>query len=424
MTAIANLNGLFFEKYADKIETLYTTSSILKDDIPFVASQKSPGGNYNQPVVMQPEQGFTYAAPNAAGGPLAMNSAISMVMVNAQVAPYQMAARWVLDYESAQRSIASRAFEPAAVLQMTNVLEQANNRLELSLLYGQEGLGTTSATTGVDSTTVDLTFTAASWSDATWGIALGAEVNFFNNSTGALISSGADAVFTVSKVTTSSRTVRVTGTATGITALNAVEAVDAFFKGARTSASVFNEMPGLSKIITNTGSLFGIDAGSYDLWKGNSYAAGGALTFAKLQSAIAMPIGKGLTENVNVYVNPKTWGNLLSEQAALRHYDSSYSETTLKNGSKALVFASQNGTMTIKSHPFVKEGDAFVVPVARFRRVGSSDITFFSQGPKGEQQMFVDLQDSMGFQAKLYTGQTLFCSSPAKTVKITGIVNT
>lgn len=424
MTAIANLNGLFFEKYSDKIETLYSTNTILKDDIAFVASQKSPGGNYNQPVIMQPEQGFTYAAPNAAGGPLAMNSAISMVMTNAQVAPYQMAARWVLDYESAHRSIAARAFEPAAVLQMTNVLEQANNRLELSLLYGQEGLGTTSATTGVDSTTVDLTFTAASWSDATWGVCLGAEMNFFNNSTGALISSGADAVFTVSKVTTSTRTVRVTGTSTGITALNAVEAVDAFFKGARSGASTFAEMPGLSKIITNTGTLFGIDAGAYDLWKGNSYAAGGAaLTFAKLQSAIALPVGKGLSENVNVYVNPKTWGNLMTEQAALRHYDSSYSETTLKNGAKALVFASQNGTMTIKSHPFVKEGDAFVIPVARFRRVGSTDITFVTPGPKGEQQMFVDLQDSMGYQAKLYTGQTLFCSTPAKCVKITGITN-
>lgn len=423
MTTVAQLNGLFYEKYADKIETLYQRISILKDDIGFVAAAKQNGGNYNQPVVMSGEQGFTYAAP-AAAGPVAMNSAISMVMQNAQVTPYQMGARFVLDYESAQRSVGAKAFEPAALLQMTNVLEMAHNRLELSLLYGQEGLGTTSATTGVDATTATLTFTVASWSDATWGIALNAEVNAFNNSTGALISSGADAVFTVTAVDTSTRVVTVTGTATGITALNAVEAVDVFFKGARSAASTFAEMPGLSKIITNTGTLFGISAATYDLWKGNSYAAGSAaLTFAKVQSAINLAVGRGLLEDVVLYVNPKTWGNLLTEQAALRMYDSSYSEGTGKNGSRELKFFSQNGAVTIKSHPFVKQGDAFIVPLKRAARVGSTDITFTAPGAKGAKEMFVDLQDSMGYQAKLYSGQTLFVSTPAKCVKITGIVN-
>lgn len=423
MTVMAQLNGLFYEKYAPQVETLYQACQILKDDVSFVEAKRQNGGNYNQPVVMKPEQGFTYAAPNA-GSLIAMNAPISMVMENAQVAPYQMGARWVLDYESAHRSVANGAFEPAAMLQMSNVLEQANNRLELSLLYGQEGLGTSSATTSVDATTIDVVFTAASWSDAAMGVTLGAEVNFFNNSTGALISSGDDAVFTVTRVTTSTTTVRVTGTATGITALNAVEAVDMFFKGARSNATTFAEMPGLSKIITNTGTLFGINAATYDLWKGNTYSASSAaLTFGKLQSAIALPVGKGLIEDVTAYVNPKTWGNLLTEQSALRRFDSSYSEVKLKNGSKALEYFSQNGKMTIKSHPFVKQGDAFVIPTSRFRRVGSTDITFVTPTAKGEKQMFIDLQDSMGFQAKLYSAQTLFCSTPAKTVKITGIVN-
>lgn len=353
-----------------------------------------------------------------------MNSAISLVMQNAQVTPYQMGARFVLDYESANRSVGAKAFEPAALLQMTNVLEQAHNRLELSMLYGQEGLGTSSSTTGVTATTLDLVFTAASWSDATWGIMQNAEVNFFNNSTGALISSGADAVFEVDSVNVSTRTVRVTGTATGITALDAVAAVDCFFKGARTGASTFAEMPGLSKIITNTGTLFNIDAATYDLWRGNSYAVGGvALTFAKVQSAINVAVGRGLLEDVVLYVNPKTWGNLLTEQSALRMYDSSYTEGTTKNGSRSIAFFSQNGKVEIKSHPFVKEGDAFIIPTKRVARVGSTDITFTAPGAKGAKEMFVDLQDSMGYQAKLYSGQTVFLSTPAKAVKLTGIVN-
>lgn len=421
---MANLTGLFKEKYAEQVETLYQKCSILKDDVAFVKAAAQNGANYNQPVVMSPEQGFTYAAPSATPAPVTLNAAISMQMQNAQVAPYQMFARCVLDYETAHRSINGRAFEPAAVLQMTNVLEQAHTRLELSLLYGQEGIGTSSSTTGVTATTLDLVFTEASWSDAAWGSAVGAVLQFFNNSTGALISSGADSKFTVTNVTVGTRTVRVSGTATGITALDAVAAVDAFFEGARTDATTFNEMPGLSKIITNTGTLFNIDAATYNLWKGNTYSAGSAaLTLAKVQSAVSVAVGRGLIEDVTVYVNPKTWGNLLSEQTALRMYDSSYSTSKVQSGAQAIEFYSQNGKLTVKSHPFVKQGDAFIVPISKLRRIGSTDITFNAPGPKGEKEMFVDLQDSAGYQYKLYSGQTLFCSAPAKTVKITGIVN-
>lgn len=421
-TAIANLTGLFKEKYAEKIETLYQTSAILKEDIGFVKASQQSGGDFNQPVVMSPEQGFTYAAPAQAGGPIAMNPSVSMVMQNARVAPFQMAARWVLDYESANRSVAAGAFEPAAMLQMTNVLEQADNRLELSLLYGQEGIGN-GTTANVNATSAAITVAVGQWADATFGVSLNAVVNLFNTASGALIGTGADSRFTITNVNTITRVVTVTGTAAGITALGTV-AVTIFFNGARSSASVFNEMPGLGRIISNTGSLFNIDAGVYDLWRGNTFSAGNAaLTFAKLQAAIALPVGKGLVEDVCVYMNPKTWGDLLTEQAALRKYDSSYSETTTKNGSKALVFFSQNGKMTIKSHPFVKQGDAFIIPVARYRRVGSTDVSFVTPTSNGDKQMWTDLPDVMGYQAKLYSGQTLFTSSPAKSVRITNIVN-
>lgn len=421
---MANLTGLFKEKYASQVETLYQRVSILKDDVAFVEGGSRNGNNYNAPVVMSPEQGFTYAAPSATPSPVPLNAAVSMQMANAQVTPYQMFARCVLDYETANRSIANRAFEPAAVLQMTNVTEQANSRLELSLLYGQEGLAVAASQAATSSTTTTVTFTAASWADATFGVSQGAPVQFFT-SAGALISSGADSVFTVTSVNVANKTALLTGTTTGSTALAAAAAgAVMFFYGARTSASVFNEMPGLSKIITNTGTLFNIDASVYDLWKGNSYAVGGALNFGKLQSAVAIAVGRGLVENVTVYINPKTWSNLLTEQAALRHYDSSYSTTTLQNGSKAIEFFSQNGKMTIKAHPFVREGDGFIVPPSRLRRIGSTDITFNAPGPSGEKEMFVDLPDAAGYQYKLYSGQTLFCSMPARTVKLTGIVNT
>lgn len=423
---MANLTGLFKEKYADQVETLYTGYSILKDDIKFVEEAKRNGLNYNQPVVTSPEQGFTYAAPAATPSPIPMNAAVSMQMQNATVAPFQMLARCVLDYETAHRSIASRAFEPAAVMQMLNVKEQANTRLEMSLLYGQEGFGRTSAGSAVNGTTTTVTFTAGSFADAAFGSALNAPVQFFSSAGAPVPATAIDQTFIITAVNTATRQVTVTGTTTGSTALvtAAAAGADIFFQSARVSASVFNEMPGLSKIISNTGTLFGIDAAVYDLWKGNIYNAAGALTLAKVNSAVATAVGRGLNSDVTVYVNPLTWGNLITEQNALRHYDTSYSTTTAKNGSQAIEFYSQNGKLTIKVHPFVKPGDAFVVPLKKLRRIGSTDITFQVPGPQGkEKDMFQDLVDSAGYQYKLYTGQTLFCSSPSHLIKITGIVN-
>ncbi len=426
MSAMANLTGLFYEKYADKVETLYQTVSILKNDIAFVSGKNAPGANFNQPVIMSPEQGFTYAAPSATPAPVSMNGAISMQMVNAQVAPYQMMARCVLDYETANRSIAGRAFEPAAVMQMANVLEQANTRLELSLLYGQEGLGVSSGSVNVSATSTDITFTLATWSDAAWGSTLNASVQFWTAG-GVLISSGADSVFTVTRATTGTRVVRVTGTATGITALDAATAAgaSAFFFGTRTGAAAFNEMPGLSKIATNSGTLFGIDAAQYDLWKGNSYSVGGALTLAKLQAAIAVAAGRGLKQDVKVYVPVSAWANLLTEQTALRRYDGGSMGSTVKTGAENIEFFSQNGKMSIIPHPFVKNGDAFIAAPSKLRRIGSTDISFTVPGPEGKNKdMFQDLVDSAGYQYKLYTGQTLFCSAPATLIKLTGIVST
>lgn len=426
MTAMANLTGLYKERYAKDIETLYTASTVFRDDVAFVPSAQQNGLNFNQPVVMSPEQGFTYAAPSSTPSPAPMNAAVSMQMQNAVVAPYQMLARCVLDYETANRSIADRAFQPAALLQMTNVMEQAKTRLELSLIYGQEGIGKNASQAAVNSTTTTVTFTAATWADATFGASLNALVSFWT-AAGVIIGSvAADQVFVITKISTSTKTITVTGSVAGSTALVAMAAGgDLFYFGARTSATVFNEMPGLSKIIGNTGVLFGIDAAAYDLWTGNTYsAAAGQLTFDKLNAAIAIAVGRGLISDVTVYVNPLTWGNLLNQQNALRHYDTSYSPSKVQNGSKSIEFYSQTGKLTIKVHPFVKPGDAFAVPTNKLHRVGSTDITFQVPGPGGkDKDMFQDLVDSAGYQYKLYTGQTLFCSSPAQLVKINNIVN-
>lgn len=435
MTIATDLSGLFKESYGDNVINLIPESSIITKSVPFVQKAKQLGNKYHQPVIVRPEHGVTYAGPDA--GAFDLVTAITMKMQDAQVPGYQSVLRATLDYESAFRAASSQnAFRDATQLQVENMLESLGKRLELSLLYGQSGLGVAESSSNVDSTNTALTFSVASWADGTWSGLEGCSLRFFDTVTGVLISTGADSVFTVTAVDTVNRVVKVTGTSTGISDLDTGVAgslsVDAYFggsstypaAGARVDATTFNETPGIDKIITNTGTLYNIDAATWSLWKGNSYAVGGAaLTLGKLQSAVAVAVGRGLYGEVDILVNPKTWGNLLTEQAGIRRYDGSYSAPKVENGMRSIKFWSQNGAMNIHSHPFVKQGDAFIVPFKSAKRVGSTEITFTLDSKHGEGMIFRQLDGQAGFEYRIYSNQTMFIETPAKCVKLTGIVN-
>jgi len=196
---------------------------------------------------------------------------------------------------------------------------------------------------------------------------------------------------------------------------NKTVTVDAMPAGVAATDSIYEygskgkEMAGLHKIITNTGSLFGISASQYSLWKGNSHSAASTqLTFKKLAVGLSKPVAKGLQSDVTVYVNPSSWADLMTEQAGSRRFDVSYKSASAQAGHEALEFFSQNGKMTIVSSIFVKEGHAFAINHDQFLRVGSTDLTF--KNPLSNEDFFHLLENNAGVGIRCYTNQALFCT--------------
>lgn len=424
-TNTTDLTGLFKEVYGDEVVNLVPDTSIITKMVPFAPKEKQLGNKYHQPVIVYQEHGVTYAAPDS--GAFDLNVPISMKTQDAVVVGYQMVLRSALSYEAAAKAASSKnAFKSATELQVENMLESLGKRLELQLLYGQTGLGNVNAISnysGAGDLTVTVTFASGTWAAGIWAGSENSTIEFFNAASGAKIGA---APFVIVAVDTDNKALAITGAAGDITALNGVitgpGSADVYFAGSRTGASAFSEMAGLDKITTNAGSLFGIDASQYNLWKGNTFAAGAsALTFAKLQSAVAKAQARGLSEDVDVLVNPATWANLNNDQAALRKYDSTYSTAKATNGSKVLEFYTQSGVMKIQSHIYVKEGEAFVLPFSRVKRIGAQDISFKTPG-QGD-QIFRQLDTQAGFEYRLYTNQAIVCETPARMVKVTGIVN-
>lgn len=418
VTTPAQLSGLFKEVYGDEIINLIPESAKLVKMVKFVERDKENGGFYNQPVIVSNEQGVTYNILTTNG--FTLKTAVAMTMQNAQVMGAEMVLRSVMSYDAAARASSGgkKAFVKGTELLVENMLESISKRLEIAMIHGQVGLGKLSSASAATATTTTVTITAATFAPGIWSGSENAELEIWNGNT--QVGSGK---FTVTSVDLDARTLLLTSSSGDATALVALSgtAVDLFFEGAKVGSS-FNEMAGLVKIITNTGTLFGVSAASYALWKGNSVAVTGQLTMAKLQSAISKAVARGLDEKVVVLVNPDTWANLASDLAALRKFDGSYSPKKGENGFESISFYGQNGEIEIISHNLCKAGEAVVVPPKRLKRIGSTDVTFKSPGMEGE-DLFLQVPNTAAYELRCYTGQALFLETPARAVYISGITN-
>jgi hypothetical protein len=411
------LNGFFKEVYGDDILNLVPESSKLVKIVPFVPSEKETGNKYHQPVILANEQGFTYAAYDA--GAFALNEQIALAMKDAQVSPSQILLRSAISYDAAARaSKSSKAFAKTMTLVVENMLESMSKRVEISCLYGGTGLGKCHASVNGGATTTVIEILSSSWATGIWAGAEGAKLDIY----AAAVKQNANAALVISAVDVATHKITVTGNGVDIGVIDAAiagspDTLDLFFFGAKG-----NEMTGLDGIITNAGSLFNIDAAVYALWKGNSYAAGGAaLTMGKILSGTALGVQRGLNEDATVLLNPASWTNVMSDLAALRRLDGSYNRKKGENGMESIEFYSVNGKLEIHSHNIVKQGEAFIFPHKKTKRIGAQDISF--KTPGREEEIFLQLANAAGYEIRNYTDQAIFLEAPARAVKITGIVN-
>jgi hypothetical protein len=419
-TTTTDLNGLFKMAYADQIENLIPEESLLTRGIKFQGRDYLLGNQYNAPVIVRSEQGFTYSRPN--NGTFNLNPASSMKTQNAVVDGFIILEQSGISYEAVARSDNVNSFRNAVDLVMGDAMESFGRRLEIALLYGQSptGLGQVATSTNVNTTSTTLAFATGEWSAGLWTPLEGAALDVYTSAGAAMNTDGA---VTVSAIDVVNKTITVTGSTGDIAAIdNGTDVANGYLRFYSAGTDGADEAVGLDKIFLNTGSLFGINAATYSLWKANTYAVGGALTLAKLQSAVAVASARGLSEDVDVYVNPSVWQSLSTEQMAYRMLDSSYSSKKVVSGFEALEFHSQNGKLSIMAHKYCKEGEAFMFPTKRAVRIGSSDVSFNIPGTDNG-QIFIQSPTTAGFTFRIFSQQSVLVTRPAVCTKLTGITS-
>ena len=407
----ATLNGLFRQIYAKEVKHAIPDFAILQKRVPF-SKAAILGDKYHLPVVLSDEHGFTYGGNSASN--YSLNAAIAMQLQDAQIPGSELTLQSGISYGAVSRAQnrGETAVEQAVRLLMERMKASCAKRVEIQMLYGGSGIGKVSAHSGTSGTRV-YTIQSASWSAGLWAGMENAQLDAYDGSS----QLNSNAAIVVTKVDAVNKQISVSGNSSDLTAVDGATLPDFYFYGA-----YGNEMTGINKIMTNTGSLFNIDAGTYGLWQSNVYDVGSAeLSMGKILSGLAAAVGRGLLEDVVLLLNPDSFANIVSDLAAQRKFDGSYSKKKAENGFETVIFYGQNGAIELLPHPMVKSGDAFALPLDIVQRVGSTDISFRGEGPSGQEEYLFQNQSANGWTCRAYTDQALLIELPAHCVKFKNV---
>lgn len=357
-----------------------------------------------QPVTLAYPSGFTHAASGS--GAFSLQDAAPATMKDAQVQGAQLLLREQLDYELIARALKGRnAFRDSIGLVIENMQKSFRKRLEGMLWYGQSGIGTVAS---VASTTI--TITTAEFAPFIWAGSEGSVIEVFNGTT-------SRGTATITSVDIDARTVTVNSMPASTGAGDLL-----FFASANAGSSSFQECIGVHKILSaTTGSPFNINIATYSLFRGTTQGIGSTVaSFTGIRKGISKAVNKGLMEGLSLYVNPKTWDDLMTDLAALRRLpDSKYDKYTI--GADSIEYYSQNGKTVIKPCGFVKEGYAYALPTDHWKRIGAVDIVFGD--PMFKDDIFFHIPTKAGVEMRAYTSQAIFTDAPAKSILFSGIVN-
>ena len=410
---VATLNGLYKDRYADKVQDLVPDHIKLYNAAEFQESKKL-GGSYVEPVILSLESGFTYGGED--GLLFSLESAKEFKMEKASVKARELVLRSAISIGALNRSASGeQSIDKAMDLMVGNMLKSIYHRLEVQMFYGQSGIGEVKTADANATPTKEIEITDAQWAAGIWNGTTGAQIEIFDSAiTASVIGSGA---VEVKGYSLKDKTVTIGLVAGGSFASPAddIAAGDViYFKGAASAGAVKNEFIGIHGISEETTNLFGVSNANEPLFQGSIVDVGTVgtpvvLSQAKIEEGISAMVEKGLMEElVCVYVNPKQWDDLLSEQDAKRRHPQVSDK--VQSGAREIEFFGQNGTIKVKASTFVKEGYSYIIAEKDLKRIGSTEVTF--KRPDGE-EFFKLLEGKHGVEMRCMTDQALFTSRPA-----------
>jgi len=402
--AVENLNAFAKEVFGSEgPKDLVPNQNKIQQKIGF-KNKEAYGLKYIESIRLSYPSGFTHAAADGSQGAFLLNDAVGSTRKRIEITGEQILLKDQFSYEDGARISGGgkKAFVSFANETVEPMQRAMRKRLESRLLYAGTGVGAIETYTSGDPSIV---IEAAEWAEGAWVGLEGAKLDFYD-ATGATLRGSAVIV----SVDTAARKITLDTTVAGLVATDVV-----YYAGTKDAG-----LNGIHKILSNTGSLFGVNAGTYRLWAGTQQVVGGAMSFSKLKNGITTAYNLGLDDNLCLFVSPEAWDDLIEDVASLRRTNNGGDIKKLDIGTEKLVYHSQNGMTEVIASNFVKKGYGYGLCTKDWKRIGVADVTFQTPGMSGE-KMFHHLETKAGFELRAYTNQAIFCRRPAASILFTGI---
>lgn len=412
----STLNGLGKRVFGELVKTL-PDFAILQREFPF-DSDAQTGDEYEEEIVLSRSHGVTFNK-TLRRGVATLNPVRTMQTLPARITPSEIIMREqiALGMMSSAPRAGERAYEGALPMLMASIYESHRFYIELGMLYGGSATGIgVFASIGSGTTTRVVTITSASWATGIWSQMEGAAIDAYDVT--GVTKRNTNAVMVVSLVNPSARQITLTGNATDLGNLVATD----FFVPILGQGEM---MDGIDKQVTNTGTLYGIDAGTYTMWRPNQVSALDAPpTLDILLRALKAPVGRGLiAKQMMALVNEAFFTDVASDAAAQRTFTENQKAGVEQGTHRLLVNGSNNNTLEVICHPLVKQGDAFIINKKDWVRGGDTDITngLPKDGTRSGEQMFFNLEGVTAMEFREFSSQFFFGRRPSHQTKITNI---
>lgn len=386
--------------------------------MPFSPNQERLGSLFAESVNLAIEQGVTRTSGNA--GVVTMNNSIASVVkqatVDANAIILQATISWDLVAKARQPNSA-QSFENAMTQVVDNTLLSHRRHQVSDMLYGGTNIGV--VLTGASGTTI--TLDPKSTAPGVWYGSNNMLIDVVDPTLAT--KRNANPLSLVSYVvdpTSASRTLTVDQSVTTTAGDYIV-----FSGSVDTTNNVFLTPPGLEVISSmQGGTLFGLSQQTYNVFQGSVYDAGNtSLTLDAIDQATTLPLIRGYTGKIKLFVHPKTFSNIVHEEVSRIFLSGSQVKGTAEVGYDTVRFVTSAGArVECEGSPWIKEGIAFLVPMdGTLRRIGAVDIQL--GGPADPQPTWRRIESQTGYSLPTYSLQAPFTAEPWKLCVIHNIVN-
>lgn len=426
--------GYFKVTYTDRVVTrLIPDSEKFHKLFKLATPTKQFGLDFRAPVQLTKEGGFTSNLDNTA---FDLNQPKSHNVPEAKMTSSTLVQRSAMSYDTMQRALhALKVGGPAgqeAFVNATKAVVAAQVKTctfvaELQYRYGcgdaaNDAPGATDNLGEVESVTVaaaggvvTLRLTDASWATAIWAASEGFRYDF-RDGAGAQV---APDFPVLTSVLPSTRDLVFTGTQAELAAIAGGDHI--YFAGDAVSAYE-KEMVGLSRIMENTGVLFGIDVNDFNLWGAHQFDTGAQpLTMGLVLEGAQRCANLGYSGDLCLMVNPATWADLMQDEAALVDHTGG-KKSSYARGSSTIAFRGLTGNIKVESDIYMKRGIAYMAPPNGVLRLGANEGTF--KMPTGEdRRMMREMENKAGTEVRYYWNKSIYSPTPAYLTKFENIVN-